>query len=80
MRDSSEFSSFAQKQRMNGQGYTHAMYEEMKKAKQKERVVREDQDPDILREFQKINIDRLFAEFNARPMRQSPGEMGEDFM
>jgi hypothetical protein len=43
-------------------------------------VVREDQDPEIQAAFKKLNIDKLFMEFNARPMRSTVNEMAEDFM
>ena len=36
------------------------MYENMKRAARQERVVREDQDPEIQEAFKKLNIERLF--------------------
>jgi hypothetical protein len=56
------------------------MYEKMKRATQKERVVREDQDPAIKEAFEKLNIERLFMEFQGRPLRSTVNEMAEDFM
>ena len=65
---------------MKGSEFTEDMFYKMKKTQQKERVVREDQDPEIQAAFKKLNIDKLFMEFNARPMRSSVNEMAEDFM
>lgn len=56
------------------------MYEEMKKASQAERAIREEQDPTFKQAFDKLNIDRLFQEFSARPLRSNPDELGEDLM
>ena len=69
MRDSKEFKSYAQKMRNKGQDFSQEMYEEMKRQRKQERVVREEQDPEFQEAFRKLNIDRLFAEFSARPMR-----------
>ena len=84
MRDSKEFKAQAQKMRDQGMEFTHEMYVRMKQAQaakqQKERVIREEQDPEIQEAFNKVDIDRLFHEFNKRPMRQTPDEMAEDFM
>lgn len=47
MRDSDEFKAYAQKMKAQGKQFTHDEYQKMKRRKQKERVVREDQDPEI---------------------------------
>lgn len=60
MRDNKEFQAMAQKMRQRGQSFTHEMYENMKRAARQERVVREDQDPEIQEAFKKLNIERLF--------------------
>ena len=70
----------AQKMRMQGQEFDYAKYEEMKQESQRERVIREEQDPEIKEAFQKLNIDRLFAEFTNRPIRSSVNDMAEGFM
>lgn len=52
----------------------------MKKQNQKERVVREEQDPDIMEAWSKMNVDKLFQEFTSRPIRSSVNEMAENYM
>jgi hypothetical protein len=52
----------------------------MKKTAQKERVVREDQDPEIMEAWAKMNVDKLFAEFTGRPIRSSVNDMAENYM
>lgn len=52
----------------------------MKKATQKERVVREEQDPEFKEAFEALNIERLFMEFQGRPTRSTVNEMAEDYM
>ena len=47
MRDNKDYQAMAQKMRNQGQEFTHEMYEKMKRATQKERVVREEQDPEF---------------------------------
>lgn len=78
MRDSKAYTSYAQKMKMEGREFNQEMYQEMKRAHRAERAVREEQDPDFKEAFNKLNIDRLFAEFNARPMRQSPSDLSEN--
>ena len=81
MRDNNEYKAYAQKMKMQGQtDFNEEMYYNMKKTQQQERVVREDQDPEIQAAFQKLNIDKLFMEFTARPIRSSVNEMAEDFL
>ena len=52
----------------------------MKKTAQKERVVREDQDPEIMEAWAKMNVDKLFSEFTSRPIRSSVNDMAENYM
>jgi len=56
------------------------MYEEMKKRAAQEKTVRETVDPEFEAAFKKLNLNRLFAEFNARPMRSQPEELHENVM
>ena len=59
--------------------FTYEMYEKMKKAKKQERVIREEQDPEIKEAWSKMNVERLFAEFEMRPIRSTVNEMAESF-
>ena len=42
--------------------------------------MRESVDPEFEAAFRKLNLSRLFAEFNARPMRSQPEELHEQIM
>ena len=55
--------------KVEGKDFSHEMYEEMKRRASQERTVRETVDPEFEAAFKKLNLNRLFAEFNARPMR-----------
>ena len=52
----------------------------MKRRVQKERAVREDQDPEILAAWNKLNVEKMFAEFTSRPIRSTVNEMAENYM
>ena len=80
MRDNKHYQAYAQKMKAQGQSYSQAGYEDMRKAYRKERTIREDQDPEFKEAFKKLNIERLFAEFTARPKRSTVNEMAEEFM
>lgn len=66
--------------REEGKDFSHEMYEEMKKQAQKEKTVRETVDPEFEVAFRKLNLNRLFNEFNARPMRSNPEELHDNIM
>ena len=80
MRDSDEFKAYAQKMKAQGKQFTHDEYQKMKRRKQKERVVREDQDPEIQAAWAKMNVEMMFQEFQNRPVRSTVNEMADDFM
>jgi hypothetical protein len=63
-----------------GKEFSHEMYEEMKRRASQEKTVRETVDPEFEAAFKKLNLNRLFAEFNARPMRSQPDELHEQVM
>ena len=42
--------------------------------------MREDQDPEIMEAWSKMNVDKLFSEFTSRPIRSSVNDMAENFM
>jgi len=46
----------------------------------RKRTVREEQDPEIEEAFKKLNLDKLFGEFDARPMRNKPEDLNEHLM
>lgn len=78
MRDSKAYTAYAQKMKSQGREFNQEMYQEMKRAHRAERAVREEQDPEFKEAFKELNIERLFAEFNARPMRTSPSDLAEN--
>ena len=45
------------------------MYEEMKRKSQQEKTVRDKVDPEFEEAFRKLNLNRLFQEFIATPIR-----------
>ena len=53
---------------------------EFGKGSQKAEKVRDYQDPEFEEAFKKLNTQRLFNQFMARPMRTSPEEMAEELM
>lgn len=63
-----------------GKEWSHDMYEEMKKQASKEKTIRDQVDPEFEAAFRKLNLNRLFEEFNARPMRSQPEELHENIM
>mmetsp|Transcript_11968 Transcript_11968/g.20207 ORF Transcript_11968/g.20207 Transcript_11968/m.20207 type:complete len:340 (-) Transcript_11968:600-1619(-) len=80
MRDSDEYKSYAQRQKMKGNtDFSYSSWRSMKRQR-KEKIIREELDPEFHEAFKKLNIEQLFAEFNARPLRSSMGEMAESFM
>jgi hypothetical protein len=66
--------------RAEGKEFSQEMYEEMKRRAAQEKTVRETVDPEFEAAFKKLNLNRLFAEFNARPMRSAPEELHENLM
>ena len=46
----------------------------------KSQTVRDFQDPEFEMEFQRMNTQKAFNEFMARPMRSTPEEMHEELM
>lgn len=80
MRDSKEYQAMAQKAKMQGMEFNYQTYQNMKRTALKERVVREDQDPEIQQAWEKMNVDKLFSEFTSRPIRSSVNDMAENYM
>jgi RecA-family ATPase len=66
--------------RAEGKEWSHEMYEEMKRQASKEKTIRDQVDPEFEAAFRKLNLNRLFEEFNARPMRSQPEELHENLM
>ena len=56
------------------------MYEEMKKQAQKEKTIREEIDPEFEEAFKKLNLNKMYNEFMARPIRNQPDELHEQIM
>lgn len=69
MKSNPDYKEYERKMKESGQEFSHEMYEEMKKQAQKEKTVREQVDPEFEEAFKKLNLNRLFQEFQARPMR-----------
>ena len=62
-----------------GSDFSHDDYEQMKQSAQK-KTIREEIDPEFQDAFKKLNLNRLYQEFLARPMRSQPDELHETFM
>lgn len=69
MKGNKEYQAYERKMHDEGKGFSHEMYEEMKKQAGQEKTVRDTIDPESEAAFRKLNLNRLFNEFNARPMR-----------
>ncbi|TNV86325.1 hypothetical protein FGO68_gene2055 [Halteria grandinella] len=80
MKNSKDYQDYEHRMRQEGRDFSHEMYEEMKKQAQKEKTVRETVDPEFEAAFRKLNLNRLFNEFNARPMRSNPEELHDNIM
>lgn len=80
MKNNKEYQDFERKMREEGKEFSHEMYEEMKKQASKEKTIREQVDPEFEEAFRKLNLNRLYAEFTARPIRSSPDELHEQIM
>lgn len=78
MRDSSAFKAETQKREANGEEFTYEMFMAMRRAKQKERVVREHQDPEFEEALRKVDLNRFMYDFEKRPMRSDPDELAEN--
>ena len=59
--------------RAAGKDFSQEAYEQAMRAK--ETTVRDRVDPEFEAAFRKLNLNRLFAEFSARPMRSTPEEL-----
>jgi polyhydroxyalkanoate synthesis regulator phasin len=57
------------KMKEEGKDFSHEMYEEMKKNSGTEKTVRDKIDPEFEEAFRKLNINKLYNEFLARPIR-----------
>jgi curved DNA-binding protein CbpA len=77
MKGSKEYQDFERRRRQEGKDFSHEAYEEMRRQAGQNRTVREAVDPEFEAAFRKLNLNRLFQEFNARPMRSSPEELHE---
>ena len=65
--------------RDQGEEFSHEMYEEMKRRASK-KTVREEVNPEFERAFRELNLNKLFREFEARPMRSAPEDLMENVM
>lgn len=67
--------------KQQGKGdFSHEMYEDMKSKAQQEKTVRDKIDPEFDEAFRKLNLNRLYEEFLARPMRNQPDELHDQIM
>lgn len=78
MKSTPGYQEYERKMRAEGKDFSQEQYEEMKK--QQGKTVRETVDPEFEAAFRKLNLNRLFQEFNARPMRSQPDELHEQIM
>ncbi|CAI2374975.1 unnamed protein product [Moneuplotes crassus] len=70
MKNNKDFKNFDRKSA--SKGFDRNMYQRMKKNSSK---AREEIDPEFEEELKKYNFDRMFMEFNQRPMRSHPEEL-----
>eukprot|EP00347_Sterkiella_histriomuscorum_P009334 403341609 len=80
MKTTEDYKQYEKRYNNMGQEFSNEMYEEMKKNAQSQKTVRDTIDPEFEEAFKKLNLNRLFKEFQARPLRSSPDELHENFM
>ncbi len=75
MKSSKDFADFEQRHKQSGEDFSHAMYEDMKNKSQKSKTIRDEIDPEIEEAFKKLNLNKMYNEFMARPIFTSPDEL-----
>jgi curved DNA-binding protein CbpA len=76
-RSSRDFQDFERRMKQEGKDPSHEAYEKMKAS---QKTVRETVDPEFEAAFRKLNLNRLFNEFNARPLMSQPEELHQNIM
>lgn len=79
MKSSADFADF-EKRHKHSKDFSHEMYQDMKQKAQKSKTIREEIDPEIEEAFKKLNMNKMYREFMARPMFSSPEELHEQVM
>ncbi|CDW75160.1 cytochrome c biogenesis protein [Stylonychia lemnae] len=80
MKYNKDFQDAERRHKNMGQEFSHEMYEEMKKQAEAQKTVRDTIDPEFDEAFKKLNLNKLYKEFVARPILNQPDELHDQIM